>query len=118
LSANFSFKKSARLLQTREFHEVSRGEKRVGKNLVIYFIKADPFAPSKISPKLGLTVSRQFGKAHVRNKFKRLVREAFRLSAFQIPPQLLLNIKPRKYATQATFEEIQKEMLQLLNSNS
>lgn len=116
MSANFSFKKSARLLHPREFHEVSRGEKRVGKNLVIYLVKADSNASVKKSSKLGLTVSRQFGKAHERNRFKRLVREAFRLSTFQISPQLHLNVKPRKYAATATFEEIRKEILSLLTT--
>lgn len=35
--------------------------------------------------KLGITVSKKFGKAHERNYFKRIVREAFRQQRHQLP---------------------------------
>lgn len=46
-------------------------------------------------PRLGLSVSRKVGKAVVRNRWKRLIREAFRLTRSQLPPGLDLVALPR-----------------------
>lgn len=45
-------------------------------------------------PRLGITVSKKHGKAHDRNRFKRVVREAFRQCQMQLPPNVDLNILP------------------------
>ncbi|MBN1591578.1 MAG: ribonuclease P protein component [Pirellulales bacterium] len=45
--------------------------------------------------RLGLSVSRKFGKATVRNRFKRLVRESFRLTYTQLPQGVDLVVIPR-----------------------
>jgi len=62
---------------------------------------------------LGISVSKRYGNAVKRNRFKRLVRESFRLFNSEIPNHLMLNIKPRKYASAASLEEISDELLRL-----
>ena len=42
--------------------------------------------------KMGITVTKKFGKAHERNRFKRIVREAFRV--FPMPQGIWMNIRP------------------------
>jgi ribonuclease P protein component len=46
-------------------------------------------------PRLGLSVSRKVGPAVVRNRWKRLLREAFRLSLEQLPSGVDLVVVPR-----------------------
>lgn len=46
-------------------------------------------------PRLGLSVSRKIGKAVVRNRWKRLLREAFRLSRQRLPAGIDLVVVPR-----------------------
>jgi ribonuclease P protein component len=46
-------------------------------------------------PRLGLSVSRRVGGAVVRNRWKRLLREAFRLTQSRLPPGLDLIVVPR-----------------------
>jgi ribonuclease P protein component len=49
-------------------------------------------------PRLGLSVSRKAGNAVVRNRWKRRIREAFRLSKSQLPPGIDLVVRPQKGA--------------------
>jgi ribonuclease P protein component len=46
--------------------------------------------------RLGVSVGRKWGKAHVRNRIKRLFREAFRLTKAELPPGVDLILIPRK----------------------
>ncbi len=49
-------------------------------------------------PRLGLSVSRRMGGAVVRNRWKRLLREAFRLSRERLPAGVDLIVIPRPEA--------------------
>ena len=68
--------------------------------------------------RLGITVTKRFGHACQRNRFKRLVREAFRLSCSQVSPPLDILIRPRTLALQAGMREIQEEMVAFIEKAS
>lgn len=68
--------------------------------------------------RLGITVTRRFGDAHLRNRFKRVVREAFRLCYADLRKGIDLNVKPRPQALSLTVEEAQHELRRFFGYNS
>lgn len=66
-------------------------------------------------PRLGLSVSRKLGNAVTRNRYKRLLREAFRLSQHQLPVGVDLVLIPKPRQQIPTFDELKKSLLTLAN---
>jgi ribonuclease P protein component len=89
--SQYSYPKSARLLKRREFMMLAQKSQVFhGKSVIIQWRKN-----STQRIRLGITVTKKFGEAVERNRFKRLVREAFRLF---MPKPLIgidFNVRPR-----------------------
>lgn len=103
-SCSLRFKKSDRLLKRHQFGRVSkRGERRVGTFLCVDLARGK-------GPRLGISASTKFGSSPERNRFKRLVRESFRLLKNQFSLDLEIHVFPRQLAKKATFFDIQKEL--------
>ncbi len=86
-----TFPKQVRIRKSKHYVAVFKAKKRwQGSVFTIDYRKG-----FSLCPKLGVTVSRKYGKAHMRNRFKRVVREAFRLSLLTMPSDLEMNISPR-----------------------
>ncbi|MBA2370000.1 MAG: ribonuclease P protein component [Candidatus Protochlamydia sp.] len=99
-----------RLLTSREYRRMAHGIQRcVGRWIII-----DVRPSGGLISKLGITVTRRFGKAHDRNRFKRIVREAFRLSNKDFPIPFILVIKPRSHARKAVMQDVRLELIFLL----
>jgi ribonuclease P protein component len=102
-----TFCKESRLQKRRDFARVTReGKRLVGRFLCIDWRMAK-------RGRLGISASSKFGSAPERNRFKRLVREAYRLSSL---PPLELNIIPRQCAKKAHLLDIQNEIRSLVKS--
>jgi len=61
---------------------------------------------------LGITASGRYGSSCERNRFKRLIREAFRLNRSRLPAAEL-HIVPRQHAKEAKLNEIATELTEL-----
>lgn len=89
------FLKASRLLKRFEFERVMRqGKRRAGK-LIQIEIRMRNGGSAPIVVKLGVTVTKKYGKAHERNRFKRLAREAFRSLSLKFVHSFDLVIRPR-----------------------
>jgi ribonuclease P protein component len=62
--------------------------------------------------RVGISLSRQVGNAVIRNRWKRLVREAFRTSWMNLPVGLDLVVRPRRGAV-ADLRLVQQSLAQL-----
>ena len=98
--------RAQRLRKRREFLQVyDRGCRIHTRTLVLYFLKS-----AHSHHRLGITVSRKIGKAVVRNRIKRVVREIFREHPVPSPPaDLVVNVK--RAASEASFQELQGDYL-------
>ena len=74
--SRYGFPSLLRLRKRREFLFVQRrGDKFVGRHYVFRYVPA-----ANETGRLGVTVSKKAGKAHIRNRIKRVLREAYRLT--------------------------------------
>lgn len=99
-----------RIRKRSQYQRIAQQSKRhVG-----YWIIVDARENKASSTKLGITASRHYGIAVERNRFKRIVREAFRLCHQQLRLGFDLNVKPRQMARKAKSSDIQAELLNFL----
>jgi ribonuclease P protein component len=79
--ADQRFPPPLRLRAKADFDRVFRGRCSAGDGTLVVYAAANALG----HPRLGLSVSRAVGKATVRNRWKRRLREAFRLSRDELP---------------------------------
>lgn len=109
--ASLSILKGAKIRKNREFRQIySQGKSYANKFLVLYL------SPNKEEKaKVGFSVSKKVGKAVVRNRVKRLLREAYRINQDKVQKKgISLVFIARNRAKDASFVQIEKALLDLL----
>jgi ribonuclease P protein component len=85
------FRREDRLCSGRDYQRVYQRRAAVSDTLLLVHACENSLEHSR----LGLSVSRKVGKAVVRNRWKRIVREVFRLCRAQLPSGVDLVVSPR-----------------------
>ena len=89
-----------------------KGDSAVLKTFVIYLKKRNDD-----SLFLGITVTKKIGKAVVRNRIRRLIRESYRLKEDSIKSGYYIVIVARGKAAFASYNQISKDMAFLLKKS-
>jgi ribonuclease P protein component len=105
---NHNFPKSRRLLKTAEFDRVFRRRRSQGDGMLLVYACENGLAHAR----LGLVVSRKVGNAVVRNRWKRCLRDAFRLAQHELAPGVDLVVLPRVGA-EPTMPRLRQSLCQL-----
>jgi ribonuclease P protein component len=105
-----TFPKAARLLVRREFLAIQRrGERRYSRNFIVIT------SPARTArPRLGVTASRRYGNAVIRNQMKRRLREFFRVRQARMSPTHDILIIPKSRAKELSFAQIVTELEKVL----
>ncbi len=89
------FPKRVRLRKPAEFDRVYGGKVYAADDMLVMNGCKNDLGRTRI----GLSISRKVGNAVVRNRWKRLLREAFRVQQSDLPPGLDVVVRPRRGAT-------------------
>ena len=101
-----TFPKRARLTKRPEFLNVSREGRKIHTPHYIVIRKPNEKGESR----LGITVSAKVGKAVVRNRIKRHLREFFRRHRQELPPHHDIVIIARRGAEKLSLKEVTAEV--------
>jgi len=103
-----SFPKAYRILRRDDFKRVyAQGKKVVGCYLILHIL------PNSLGhPRLGVTVTKKSGKAVVRNRWKRLVREAFRRNKALFPSADLV-VTVKRGVVMPAYGDLEEDLLKL-----
>lgn len=99
-----------RIARSREFEEAyAQGDKQVGRTMVLFLRHGEGAAH-----RLGVVASRKVGKAHDRNRARRLIREAWRTHRTTITKPVDVVLIARRGAANATYREVEDDFLGLM----
>ena len=121
----FSFPKSKRLVNNKQFESVLAHKNCVSDDLLVLYTAENDCG----CPRLGVSVGKSCGGAVVRNRIKRLLREAFRQNQDRIPAGfdyvLMISAQwttksdkqteAKKFVRQLTFEQVKASLLVLMS---
>lgn len=108
-------RRADRLRSPRDYARVAReGERRASAHFVVLLGRERSGERGRTGPRLGLTVSRRVGKAVVRSRVKRRIRESFRARRALLPPEADVVVIARPGAGRLSASAAQAELAGLL----
>ncbi len=109
LSKGKRFPRESRLLRHADFDRVYReGKRHFSTNMTVFFLSRTEPPPAGL--RIGLTVSRALGGAVDRNRMRRRMREAVRMTRPVNSPAIDVVINPKRLVLKAEFDVVVKEV--------
>jgi ribonuclease P protein component len=108
ISRGEAMKFSTSLKLNHIFQRLYRSNGQANSFLVLYARKN-----RSETNRVGITVSKKLGKAHIRNRVRRRLREVYRLQEAQFLPGWDIVVVARSRAVDASFEQLSRAYLQL-----
>ena len=105
----FSFPQTSRLTRQADFDRVHHANIYAADEMLVIRGITNGLAHTRIA----VSVSRKVGNAVVRNRWKRLVKEAFRLQRAELPAGFDLVVRPRRGA-EPEFKAIERSLRELV----
>ena len=105
------FPRSVRLLRHADFERVYKlGRRHFSSSMTVFYLQRQDISDANAGLRVGFTVGRALGGAVQRNRMKRRLREAVRLTrpATQLPADVVIN--PKKIVLTADFDAIVNEV--------
>jgi ribonuclease P protein component len=104
----FTFPQSHRLKTPAEFERCYSRKKSASDSVLIVYACENGLG----HPRLGCSVSKKVGNAVVRNRYKRLFREAFRLTQHDLPAGVDFIVIPRP-GPEPTIDAVKESLVKL-----
>ena len=109
----FCFPKSARLLKRAEYRKIyQEGSRFVSPLFAAFYRRTDADNPARV----GFTTPKALGKAVVRNRIRRRLREAVRLQLPSLAPGWELVFNPRRATLDAPIDKVRAEVTRLFTT--
>ena len=117
-AASSKFPKSRHLRKHADFQRVYQsGRRQFTGNMTVFFLRRNSSADAKQTgnaPRVGFTVGKVLGGSVERNRIKRRMREAVRLSAQACEGPIDVVFNPRKSVSNLPFAELVNEVTRAL----
>ena len=107
------FPKASRILSRGLFRRVyDQGKKHQSRYFTAFVL-----GNGTLESRIGITVTRKIGNSVMRNRSRRLVREAFRKNKWRVPPGIDIVINVKRELSEAGLQLLERDFLAFLERN-